>query len=74
MKFVTFARGGAHAVGLCLDGKGVLDLQLAAELAGETLDAPDIERLKQTIVRDETGPATRPRAKATARSISGDGS
>ncbi|MGZ3276703.1 MAG: fumarylacetoacetate hydrolase family protein [Caulobacteraceae bacterium] len=42
MKFVTFARGGAHAVGLWLEGKGVLDLQLAAELAGETLEAPDM--------------------------------
>src|SRR5579864_6478211 len=38
MKFVTFARGGAHAVGLWLEGKGVLDLQLAAELAGDALD------------------------------------
>jgi 2-keto-4-pentenoate hydratase/2-oxohepta-3-ene-1,7-dioic acid hydratase in catechol pathway len=42
MKFVTFARGAAHAPGLWLEGKGVLDLQLAAELAGETLDAPDM--------------------------------
>ncbi|MGZ3367373.1 MAG: fumarylacetoacetate hydrolase family protein [Caulobacteraceae bacterium] len=42
MKFVTFARGGAHAVGLWLEGKGVLDLQLAAELVGETLEAPDM--------------------------------
>jgi 2-keto-4-pentenoate hydratase/2-oxohepta-3-ene-1,7-dioic acid hydratase in catechol pathway len=42
MKFVTFARGGAHSVGLWLEGKGVLDLQLAAELAGETLDGPDM--------------------------------
>ena len=39
MKFVTFARGAAHAVGLWLDDQGVLDLRLAAELAGETLDA-----------------------------------
>jgi len=42
MKFVTFARSGAHAVGLWLDGKGVLDLRLAAELAGETLDVSDM--------------------------------
>ena len=42
MKFVTFARGGAHAVGLWLEGKGVLDLQLAAELSGEALEAPDM--------------------------------
>lgn len=39
MKFVTFAHGAAHAVGLWLEGQGVLDLPLAAELAGETLDA-----------------------------------
>jgi len=42
MKFVTFARGGAHAVGLWLEGRGVLDLRLAAELAGETLDITDM--------------------------------
>lgn len=47
MKFVTFARAGAHAVGLWLEGPegakgGVLDLQLAAELSGEALDAPDM--------------------------------
>ena len=39
MKFVTFARGAAQSVGLWLDDKGVLDLALAAELSGETLDA-----------------------------------
>ena len=44
MKFVTFQlratpAGGAGAVGLWLDGQGVLDLALAAQLAGETLDA-----------------------------------
>ena len=44
MKFVTFQHGPAvagseGAPGLWLDGKGVLDLQLAAELKGETLDA-----------------------------------
>jgi 2-keto-4-pentenoate hydratase/2-oxohepta-3-ene-1,7-dioic acid hydratase in catechol pathway len=42
MKFVTFARGGAHAVGLWLEGKGVLDLRLAAEFAGESLDVADM--------------------------------
>jgi 2-keto-4-pentenoate hydratase/2-oxohepta-3-ene-1,7-dioic acid hydratase in catechol pathway len=42
MKFVTFQRQGAHAVGLWLEGRGVLDLQLAAQLAGETLEAPDM--------------------------------
>ena len=42
MKFVTFERAGAHAVGLWLDGKGVLDLRLAAELAGESLDVTDM--------------------------------
>jgi 2-keto-4-pentenoate hydratase/2-oxohepta-3-ene-1,7-dioic acid hydratase in catechol pathway len=42
MKFVTFARGGAHTVGLWLEGRGVLDLKLAAELAGETLDITDM--------------------------------
>jgi 2-keto-4-pentenoate hydratase/2-oxohepta-3-ene-1,7-dioic acid hydratase in catechol pathway len=39
MKFVTFERAGAHAPGVWLDGQGVLDLGLAAELAGETLEA-----------------------------------
>ncbi len=39
MKFVTFARGAGQAVGLWLEGQGVLDLKYAAELAGETLDA-----------------------------------
>ena len=42
MKFVTFARGGAHTVGLWLEGRGILDLKLAAELAGETLDITDM--------------------------------
>jgi len=42
MKFVTFARGGAQSIGVWLDGKGVLDLKLAAELAGETLAADDM--------------------------------
>jgi 2-keto-4-pentenoate hydratase/2-oxohepta-3-ene-1,7-dioic acid hydratase in catechol pathway len=47
MKFVTFAKGGARAVGLWLDGADgqearVLDLRLAAELAGEALEAPDM--------------------------------
>jgi len=42
MKFVTFERAGAHAVGLWLEGKGVLDLRLAAELAGESLDVADM--------------------------------
>jgi 2-keto-4-pentenoate hydratase/2-oxohepta-3-ene-1,7-dioic acid hydratase in catechol pathway len=39
MKFVTFAHGAATGVGLWLEGQGVLDLKLAAELSGETLDA-----------------------------------
>jgi 2-keto-4-pentenoate hydratase/2-oxohepta-3-ene-1,7-dioic acid hydratase in catechol pathway len=39
MKFVTFARGAATGVGLWLEGRGVLDLKLAAELTGEALDA-----------------------------------
>jgi 2-keto-4-pentenoate hydratase/2-oxohepta-3-ene-1,7-dioic acid hydratase in catechol pathway len=39
MKFVTFARGADTGVGLWLEGQGVLDLALAAELSGETLDA-----------------------------------
>jgi 2-keto-4-pentenoate hydratase/2-oxohepta-3-ene-1,7-dioic acid hydratase in catechol pathway len=38
MKFVTFAKDGAHRVGLWLDA-GVLDLELATQLTGETLDA-----------------------------------
>jgi 2-keto-4-pentenoate hydratase/2-oxohepta-3-ene-1,7-dioic acid hydratase in catechol pathway len=42
MKFVTFARGAAHRVGLWLEGQGVLDLKLAAELSGETLEASDM--------------------------------
>jgi 2-keto-4-pentenoate hydratase/2-oxohepta-3-ene-1,7-dioic acid hydratase in catechol pathway len=39
MKFVTFARGAAQGVGVWLEGQGVLDLKLAAELCGETLEA-----------------------------------
>ena len=39
MKFVTFAHGAATGVGVWLERQGVLDLKLAAELAGETLDA-----------------------------------
>src|SRR5438105_3831047 len=47
MKLVTFARGGAQSVGLWLDGQnggkgGVLDLKLAAELSGESLEASDM--------------------------------
>jgi 2-keto-4-pentenoate hydratase/2-oxohepta-3-ene-1,7-dioic acid hydratase in catechol pathway len=42
MKFVTFARGVRHDVGLWLEGRGVLDLKLAAELSGESLDASDM--------------------------------
>ena len=39
MKFVTFARGAAQSVGVWLEGQGVLDLKLAAELSGVSLDA-----------------------------------
>jgi 2-keto-4-pentenoate hydratase/2-oxohepta-3-ene-1,7-dioic acid hydratase in catechol pathway len=44
MKFVTFARGAASAAdtgtaGVWLEGRGVLDLKLAAELASAALDA-----------------------------------
>jgi 2-keto-4-pentenoate hydratase/2-oxohepta-3-ene-1,7-dioic acid hydratase in catechol pathway len=44
MKFVTFTHGTCPpsdmgSAGLWLEGQGVLDLTLAAELAGETLDA-----------------------------------
>jgi 2-keto-4-pentenoate hydratase/2-oxohepta-3-ene-1,7-dioic acid hydratase in catechol pathway len=39
MKFVTFARGADQAVGLWLEGQGVLDLKLASELSGVTLPA-----------------------------------
>jgi 2-keto-4-pentenoate hydratase/2-oxohepta-3-ene-1,7-dioic acid hydratase in catechol pathway len=44
MKFVTFARGatsatGVGTVGAWLEGRGVLDLELAAELSGVSLDA-----------------------------------
>jgi 2-keto-4-pentenoate hydratase/2-oxohepta-3-ene-1,7-dioic acid hydratase in catechol pathway len=45
MKLVTFARGAAHSVGVWLEGRGVLDLKLAAELAGETLDASSMNAL-----------------------------
>jgi 2-keto-4-pentenoate hydratase/2-oxohepta-3-ene-1,7-dioic acid hydratase in catechol pathway len=38
MKFVTFARGAAQSVGIWLEGQGVLDLKLAAELSGVSLD------------------------------------
>jgi 2-keto-4-pentenoate hydratase/2-oxohepta-3-ene-1,7-dioic acid hydratase in catechol pathway len=36
MKFVTFERVGGQSIGLWLEGQGVLDLELAAELKGET--------------------------------------
>jgi 2-keto-4-pentenoate hydratase/2-oxohepta-3-ene-1,7-dioic acid hydratase in catechol pathway len=41
MKFVTFARGAAStgSVGVWLEDRGVLDLKLAAELAGVSLNA-----------------------------------
>jgi hypothetical protein len=40
----------------------------AALLETETLNEPDIERLKQTIVRDGPGPATLPTMEAAAMS------
>lgn len=46
MKFVTFAKDGAQRVGLWLDS-GVLDLALAADLSGETLDASSMIALIQ---------------------------
>ena len=39
MKLVTFARGASQSVGVWLEGQGVLDVKLAAELVGESLDA-----------------------------------
>ena len=39
MKLVTFARGASQRVGVWLEGRGVLDLKLASELTGESLDA-----------------------------------
>jgi 2-keto-4-pentenoate hydratase/2-oxohepta-3-ene-1,7-dioic acid hydratase in catechol pathway len=47
MKFVTFTHGSCPpgdmgSVGLWLEGQGVLDLALAAELTGETLEASNM--------------------------------
>ena len=39
MKFVTFERDNKQAVGLWLESARILDLTLAAELAGESLDS-----------------------------------
>jgi len=46
----------------------LLDRTAAALLETETLNEPDIEKLKQTIVRDGPGPAMLPSAEATAHS------
>ncbi len=42
MKFVTFERDETHKAGVWLEGDRVLDLALAADLAGEHLDASSL--------------------------------
>lgn len=65
MKFVTFEQDQAQRAGLWLDGERVLDLALAADLAGEHLDASSLlavicggeaalNRIKRLVARART--------------------
>jgi cell division protease FtsH len=47
--------------------RALLDRTAVALLETETLNEPDIETLKQMVVRDQPSPAMLPRAEATAR-------
>jgi cell division protease FtsH len=55
-----------HAAAILQRNRALLDRTAAALLETETLNEPDIEKLKQTIVRDGPAPAMLPRAEATA--------
>jgi cell division protease FtsH len=57
-----------HAAAILQRNRALLDHTAAALLETETLNEPDIEKLKQTIVRDGPAPAMLPRAEATAHS------
>ena len=57
-----------HAAAILQRNRALLDRTAAALLETETLNEPDIEKLKQTIVRDRSGPAMLPSAEATAHS------
>ena len=57
-----------HAAAILHRNRALLDRTAAALLETETLNEPDIEKLKQTIVRDGPAPAMLPRAEATAHS------
>jgi cell division protease FtsH len=49
-----------HAAAILQRNRALLDRTAAALLETETLNEPDIEKLKQTIVRDGPGPAMLP--------------
>jgi cell division protease FtsH len=57
-----------HAAAILQRNRALLDRTAVALLETETLNEPDIEKLKQTIVRDGPAPAMLPRAEATAHS------
>jgi cell division protease FtsH len=57
-----------HATAILQRNRALLDRSAAALLETETLNEPDIEKLKQTIVRDGPGPAMLPKAEAAAHS------
>jgi len=57
-----------HAAAILQRNRALLDRTAIALLETETLNEPDIVKLKQTIVRDGPGPAMLPRAEAPAHS------
>ena len=57
-----------HAAAILQRNRALLDRTAVALLETETLNEPDIEKLKQAIVRDGPAPAMPPRAEATAHS------
>jgi len=57
-----------HAAAILQRNRALLDRTAIVLLETETLNEPDIVKLKQTIVRDGPGPAMLPRAEAPAHS------
>src|ERR1035437_46448 len=57
-----------HAAAILQRNRALLDRTAIALLETETLNEPDIVKLKQTIVREGPGPAMLPRAEAPAHS------
>jgi cell division protease FtsH len=57
-----------HAAAILQRNRALLDRTAIALLETETLNEPDIVKLKQTIVRDGPVPAMLPRAEAPAHS------